>query len=158
MMDAAHNVIHTPDSPPIFAGAFRHAVDNKNRVTIPSRWRRGEADEFFLTVHQSRRFLVAFPPGEFEKAGRDISNNTAFPPVQRREFLRLFSSSAQHCVMDRQGRLVLPVDLCKVAGLSTEVVLLGNMTRFEVWPPDAWDSDKTRAEQGFASIADSIGL
>ena len=41
-------------SPPqfrIFAGTVRHALDEKNRVTIPSRWRDEEIDEFYAIVN-----------------------------------------------------------------------------------------------------------
>ena len=31
-----------------YAGEFRHAIDEKNRITIPSRWRRKNAEEFIL--------------------------------------------------------------------------------------------------------------
>ena len=31
-----------------YAGEFRHSIDEKNRITIPSRWRRDGAEEFVI--------------------------------------------------------------------------------------------------------------
>jgi len=158
MPTAAHEVIHNPDSPMIFAGEFRHAIDPKNRVTIPARWRRGEADEFFLVLSQSKTHLVAFPPAEFENVGREIQEKSQFSEAQRRVFLRQFYAKAQHCVMDRQGRLVLPPEFSKAAGIKGETVLVGNMTRFEFWNAAAWDAECQETSPTYDAMAASFGL
>lgn len=158
MSTAAAKDIHISDSPKIFAGEFRHAIDPKNRVTIPSRWRRGDADEFFLVLSQGQTHLVAFPPAEFESVGRDIMAKSQFSEAQRRVFVRQFYAKAQHCVMDKQGRLVLPVELTKSAGIQGETVLVGNMTRFEFWNPKAWNAECQETGATYEAMAASFGL
>ena len=51
-----------PKALPIFSGEFRHALDDKNRITIPSRWRQGESDEFFVVPNPAKPCLTAMPP------------------------------------------------------------------------------------------------
>src|SRR5947208_3611689 len=51
-------------SPPqhFYAGEFRHSIDEKNRITVPSRWRRNEAEEFILLPEATHLFLLVMSP------------------------------------------------------------------------------------------------
>src|SRR6184192_3165018 len=50
-----------------YAGEFRHALDEKNRITIPSRWRRKSAEEFILLPDSQNQFLLVMSPEEFAR-------------------------------------------------------------------------------------------
>jgi DNA-binding transcriptional regulator/RsmH inhibitor MraZ len=70
---------------PVYTGEFRHTMDAKHRLTIPSRWRRaaGVKDEFYLMPSPSNDYISALPPAEVDKmihtfkAPIDQSNATA---------------------------------------------------------------------------------
>src|SRR5437773_9058522 len=127
-----------PTAQPIFAGEFRHAMDAKNRVTIPSRWRRGEVEEFFAIPNLKGGFMMVMPPAEFTRLAEKVEQDQNLKPEDRRRFMRQFSSKAQHVVGDKQGRIVLPDEQCKLLNLRDEVVLVGNYSRFEIWVPEIW--------------------
>src|SRR6266581_4233401 len=57
------------DSQPerLYAGEFRHSIDDKNRITIPSRWRHGRPEEFILLPEATHQFLIVMSPKEFAK-------------------------------------------------------------------------------------------
>ena len=57
------------DSQPerFYAGEFRHSIDQKNRITIPSRWRRDRPEEFILLPEATHQFLLVMLPMEFAK-------------------------------------------------------------------------------------------
>jgi len=105
------------DSPPerFYAGEFRHAIDEKNRITIPSRWRRDKSE-------------------------------------------RHLHSRAQHASADRQGRLVLPEELCRKIGLKDEVALVGNRGRFEIWNLQRWKRAHEEETSTYQHVANVIGL
>ena len=50
-----------------YAGNYRHSIDEKNRLTIPSRWRRGEAEEFIMLPDPRGQFLLVMSPEEFTR-------------------------------------------------------------------------------------------
>src|SRR5206468_10474817 len=106
------------DSPPerFYAGEFRHSVDEKNRITIPSRWRRDKAEEFILLPEATHQFLLVMSPGEFARMGSAAETNQAVAARDRRIFLRHLHSRAQHAGAALQGRLVLPEELCRKLG------------------------------------------
>src|SRR3954452_21573322 len=121
-----------------YAGNFRHSIDEKNRLTIPSRWRKGEPEEFIILPDPRGQFLLVMAPEEFSRMTTALENNSSITPDQRRIASRHLHAQAQHGAADKQGRLVLPEDLCKQLGLKGEVTLVGGRGRFEIWNVDKW--------------------
>lgn len=76
----------------------------------------------------------------------------------RRVFLRHLHSRAQHGSADRQGRLVLPEDLCKQVGLKGEVALVGGSGRFEIWNLQRWKKAHQDDTATYQHVANVIGL
>ena len=150
------------DSPqieqPLFTGEFRHAMDAKNRVTIPSRWRRGEIDEFFSIPNLEGRFLMVMPPREFKRLAEKVEHDESLAPAERRRFIRQFSSRAQHVTSDKQGRIVLPDEQCKPLDLRSEVVLVGNYSRFEIWSPEVWQKTTEEDAPTFSYLLGRVGI
>ena len=148
-----------PSSHQAYAGTFRHSLDSKHRVTVPARWRvEGEEAQFYLMPSPDGAFLYALPPAEFQKVYETINTDPRIPAPDRRRFARHFFSQAQHCVVDRQGRLLLPDEFCRQAGLETELVLVGTFDRFEIWNPARWDRTVTSETTTFQQVASLIGL
>ena len=94
-----------------YAGEFRHLIDDKNRVTIPARWRRGQSEEFILLPEATHQFLLVMSPEEFARMSSAAESDTTVSARDRRVFLRQLHSRAQHGAADRQGRLVLADEL-----------------------------------------------
>ena len=143
---------------PIFSGRYDHALDNKNRITIPSRWRKTETDEFFIMPDQTGTFLMVMPPDEFEQVSIEVSAKQDVLPQDKRIFIREFYSNAQHCVADKHGRLLLPEEYCKQVALKGDVVLLGTFRRFEIWNPARRTEAAAKGKATFEKIANEVGL
>ena len=143
---------------PIFAGEFRHAMDAKNRVTIPSRWRTSDVDEFFAIPNLEAGFLMVMPPSEFKRVAEKVENDESLLRAARRRFIRQFSSKAQHLTTDKQGRMVLPEEQCKLLKLQREVVLVGNYSRFEIWNSDNWRKTTESDAPGFSHVLERAGI
>src|SRR5438046_8727531 len=91
-----------------YAGEFRHALDEKNRITIPSRWRRKSAEEFILLPDSQNQFLLVMSPEEFARMSEAAESNASVAARERRVFLRQLHSRAPHALAAKQGRPVLP--------------------------------------------------
>ncbi len=146
----------TSNHPP-FSGTYRHAMDAKHRVTIPSAWRHGEQDQFYLMPSPTNNYLYALPPSEFQKVNEKLNSDPRISASDRRQFARYYFSRALHCVIDRQGRLLLPDEFCRLAGLITDVLLVGPFDRFEVWAPDRWEHAVVDESSTFQQVASLIG-
>lgn len=149
----------TPSSAQTFyAGEFRHSIDEKNRITIPSRWRRDGAEEFVILPEANDQFLLVMPPEEFSRMSAAIENDGNVSPRDRRVFFRQLHARAQHGAADRQGRLVLPEELCQRAGLKGEVALVGGRGRFEIWNLGRWKRAHQDETPTYQHVANVVGL
>jgi MraZ protein len=146
-----------PPTPPFYAGEFRHAIDEKNRITIPARWRRDRTEEFIILPEANHQFLMVMAPEEFSRMS-DAADTTQISARDRRVFFRQLHARAEHGVSDRQGRLVLPEDLCKKLSLKGEVALVGGRGRFEIWNLTRWKQANTDETTTYQHVANVLGL
>jgi len=155
-------MIPAQNSTPVFSGEFCHALDVKNRLTIPARWRVSEADEFHLIADRSGQFVKVIPPEQFRAVGDKLASNPAITPKDRKMFVHLFFSKAMHVVLDKQGRMVVPEELIKElaknARLQGDVMLVGAYDTFELWTPALWSATREAELSTFERVADLIGL
>ncbi len=141
-----------------FAGEFRHSIDEKHRITIPSRWRRDEGEEFIILPEPQHQFLLVMSQDEFASMSAKAEDNSAISARDRRIFLRHLHSRAEHGTADRQGRLVLPEDMCRQLGLKGEVALVGGRGRFEIWNLQKWKRANEEETATYQHVANVIGL
>lgn len=121
----------------MFIGEYKHTIDNKNRVTIPSKYREGLGDVFMLTKGLDN-CLSIYPYSEwtiFEQKLKSLplTNQNA------RRFTRFFLSGAVECNIDKQGRILLTPSLKSYAELVKDVYFIGMGDRIEIWSSAEWD-------------------
>jgi DNA-binding transcriptional regulator/RsmH inhibitor MraZ len=76
-----------------YAGQFLHAIDEKNRITIPSRWRRKGAEEFILLPDSQNQFLLVMASEEFARMSAVAENNDNVAARERRVWIERRSRS-----------------------------------------------------------------
>ena len=141
-----------------YAGEFRHSIDEKNRITIPSRWRRGDAEDFIILPEPQNQFLLVMSQEEFARMGVAAQSDSTVSQRERRVFSRQLHSRAQHGSADKQGRLVLSEDVCRQLELKGEVALVGGHGRFEIWNLRKWKRSQEEETSTYQRVADVIGL
>lgn len=123
------------------AGIFRHFLDDKNRVTIPSAWRSlYEKDATFLAIPNPAGYVTVLPPLEADKL-YDKFAAVPLSDAEAQDDLAAFMASTQSFTFDGQGRIALNESLSAHAGLAGpkgEVVLVGSSNKFNLYSPDRW--------------------
>lgn len=142
----------------IFAGTVRHALDAKNRVTIPSRWRQEGIDEFYAIADPRKPVVMLLLAEELRRMKSEVDSVTDMPVSEKRAFTRQLFAQANPCSVDKQGRLVLPQEFCDCLKLEAEVVLAGAGTRIEVHHPEEWEDTCKVDNDAFIKGAHSLGL
>ena len=89
-----------------------------------------------LVLCAMKPFLVVFPQKEWAENEEKLSSLNAFD-IKDRTRLREFYSRATDCEV-KSGKILLPLNLRKVAGLKKEAVLVGMSKTFEIWSPEKW--------------------
>ncbi|MBN1890471.1 MAG: hypothetical protein JW850_20930 [Thermoflexales bacterium] len=76
-----------------------------------------------------------------------------------REFARHVFGQAHAVSFDdgslsKEGKLVLPEHLCRMAGIDGELVWVGLLDHFELWSPERWQAQLSRVSlSGMADLA-----
>ena len=87
----------------LFVGEYKHTIDEKNRIFIPSRLR-SELGERFMVTKGFDRCLFVFPMPKWEAFAAKIA---ALPMVKNRRERLYFFSNAAECTLDAQGRVTV---------------------------------------------------
>ena len=116
-------------------GEYRHTIDGKGRLFIPSKLREELGDTVYLTKGFDN--CVAVYSCENWK---EIENRLReWPATKARGLQRSLCSKARPCDIDSQGRIVVPQQLREYANLQNDAVILGVTSRAEIWNAEAWD-------------------
>jgi MraZ protein len=118
-------------------GEHEHALDDKNRVTLPAKFRQAFADGVFVARGIDPCLLVFPPDGWNRFVDEQLAGLNPFSR-EARQMSRLLFSGATETELDRQGRMVVPTPLLEHARLEREVVVAGVRDHLELWQPAAW--------------------
>ncbi len=117
-------------------GEYRHNMDAKGRVTIPSKFREDLGDKFYVSKGLDGCIFV-LSSEQWQKLVEKVSS---VPMAQGKAIQRHFFSGASEVEPDKQGRILLPQNLRDHAGLTKDVTVIGAATRAEIWDSARWDS------------------
>jgi len=130
----------------MFAGSFECRMDRQGRVAIPSAFRRkieDAGDAFVLTFFDDA--IAGYPRAAWASLENQVLSLPAFSK-KARALSRVLASRAHESRLDGQGRILVPPALRKLAALDRDVVIIGAMDRFEIWPAEKWASFALEAE------------
>lgn len=114
-------------------GEYRHSLDNKGRLFIPSKLRDELGEIFFVTISMDH-CLCAYSEPNWQQLSDKVS---AMPYIKQRRMRPLFAHAAR-CELDAQGRVLLPQSLRDYAGLEKNVTVVGCNNHAELWDSECW--------------------
>ncbi len=129
-------------------GEHDHTIDDKNRLTLPAKFRKAFSDGIVLTRGMDG-CLYGYARRDWERLVR--SRLATLDPLSKesRQMQRFFFSSAWEGELDKQGRVVVPGSLAEHAGLDRDVVVAGVNDHVEIWDRGQW-RDQLREVEGSA--------
>lgn len=135
----------------MFLGEYRHSIDNKDRLTVPVRYRE-LLDEGAYIVRGFDRNLMVLTSKAFEAISNRINQMSVTDPLAR-SLRRLIIGSASRVDIDKAGRILIPDFLCQKAGISNEgeAVLVGQGTYFEIWSSEEWQLQQQTLDEAEAN-------
>jgi MraZ protein len=132
----------------VFKGTFDYKIDAKGRLPVPAPFRRQleERRHPAVVVTLLDQCLAVYAPPEWAKLESQLLDLPPFE-AKTRGLMRRMASQAAECVLDQQGRILIPPALRKTAGLQRDVTIVGVLERFEVWRPEAWGAFLQESER-----------
>ncbi|MBX9039769.1 division/cell wall cluster transcriptional repressor MraZ [Enterococcus durans] len=135
-------------------GEYRHNIDTKGRMIVPSKLREELGEEFVLTRGLDG-CLFGYPMSEWQNLESKL-NEMPLAKKDARTFVRFFYSAATECELDKQGRINIPSTLRNYAALTKECVVIGVSNRIEIWDEERWQEFSKVAEENFDEIAENM--
>ncbi len=135
----------------MFLGEYRHSIDNKDRLTVPVRYRE-LMDEGAYILRGFDRNLMVLTTKAFEAASHRLDQMSLTDPLAR-DLRRLIFGSASRLEIDKVGRILIPDFLCQKVGLTCDhdAVLVGQGSYFEVWSTDEWAHQQKALDEAEAN-------
>jgi MraZ protein len=123
---------------PFYTGSFRHTLDDKNRLTIPSAWRAAHAEGDTFLIVPLDGFLSVLPPVEAQKLYERVAEK-ALSDSEAQEVAADFFAKTLAFSFDKSGRVTLTPELLAHAGIAKDAVLVGSLNKFNLYSPSHWD-------------------
>ncbi len=110
----------------LFRGHYRHTIDTKGRLSIPSRFREalaaGWGDK--LVIVPNSKALDVYPLRSWEDLEAKVAALPSLDP-DARDFRYSYLSLGQDVILDPQGRIQI-------------LLIIGMQKAFEVWDVERW--------------------
>jgi len=121
-----------------YVGKHQRSLDAKNRLTIPSKWRfEGDTDDVYLALPDPSGCIVVMPPAQVDKLYEDVESRKLSDEDAQGLLDKLMSQAASFGC-DKQGRIHIPEELLRHAGIEREAIVVGRLVNFRIWSPDRW--------------------
>lgn len=138
----------------MFLGRHSHTVDAKGRMAIPAKFR----EPLGLRAVVTRGIdpcLALYPMPAWDQLAGQV-NALSIADADARAFKRLVFGEAADVDLDAQGRILLPPELRRYAGIEREVFVVGVNTSLEIWDAARWEALNAAAEDEGADIAQRL--
>lgn len=142
----------------MFLGQYQHTIDSKGRLSIPGKYRDvlvQRASAVLVVTKDPEQCLAILPLDEWKQRAAKIQ---AIPTsVQAvRDYKRFLFSEAIDCALDGQGRILIPPELRRYAGLDRDVILVGVERHMEAWSLARWGAKSEQVARDLPKIVDVI--
>lgn len=123
----------------MFTGTFEHQLDDKNRLRIPSKFKKeltGEHGEKGYSFFRGKNGCICVM--ENEALNELLAPLAAEGLSSSSRIVKALFGSVHQAEEDSQGRVVLPMPLRKMAAIQKDIVTLGVGDRIEIWAAERY--------------------
>lgn len=136
-------------------GEYTHAIDDKNRLSLPAKFRKIMGKKVYITPGLDSCLFV-FTPKEWEKIEAKLSE-ASMGQSDSRSFSRHMFAGASEAEVDSIGRILVPDFLREKANLKNKCVIIGVSSRVEIWNERTWSEYKKVVEKQADTLAEKLG-
>jgi MraZ protein len=138
-------------------GEFRHTIDDKNRLSLPSKFRKEMGKNVVVTPGLDSCLFI-FTMKQWEKiSGRLSAGESSILQADNRGFNRFLLGGAVEVEVDAVGRMLLPEHIRERAKLKSKVVFIGVGDRAELWDESVWGAYRADIERKADTLAEKLG-
>lgn len=138
----------------MFLGEYLHTLDPKNRISLPSKFRKA-LGRVVVVTRGLDRCLNVYSRKVWEKEA-EIYAKDVHGSAARRGLARLFLAGSSEVEVDSIGRVLIPEHLRSFASIGGKAVIAGVADRVEIWEEKAWKTYSAEIERNANAFADAV--
>ena len=147
-----------------FTGEYINSLDQKNRLSVPVKYRKSLKpinDKTFVICKGFDKNLLLYPIEEWKIVEEQLSSLSSINN-KNRDFIRKITRHANYVRYDSQGRIALPDLLINYANISKEVLVIGVVKKIELWDQSTLNNYEKQknflSDEDFEDLADKINF
>ncbi|AGR41475.1 division/cell wall cluster transcriptional repressor MraZ [Spiroplasma taiwanense] len=137
-------------------GSFEHNLDNKLRVTIPSKLRNKLGELIYVTRSIDGQCLELRTPEVFKKWYEELQSQNKLLSSTR-TIVRTIFSNTDELSIDNSGRIKLPSNLLEEVGISKTVQITGAGEWIEIWDKEKHQAYNKLIKNQLVDAAEILG-
>ncbi|OGI62477.1 division/cell wall cluster transcriptional repressor MraZ [Candidatus Nomurabacteria bacterium RIFCSPHIGHO2_01_FULL_40_12] len=140
-------------------GEYIHTIDEKNRMSLPVKFRKEMGKRIIITPGLDSCLFV-FTIKEWAKVSKKLGSSEgelSFLKSNQRTFNRNMFGQAVDVEVDSIGRILIPDFLKERAKLKNTGAIIGVEDRLEIWNDKIWLEYKKNAEKQAEGLAEKLG-
>jgi len=137
-----------------FLGSFQHQLDEKGRLSLPAQFRREATEQRFVLVQAYPPALALYPESEWLEVEERMQGLMRDPTA--RLWVLSVMQNAVEVTPDAQGRILIPTALRTAADLDGQALLVGAISKVEIWNPAKFEEAVQGASPDFGKFSAEI--
>ena len=134
----------------LFLSSYENRLDTKGRISVPASFRASVNNEKFAGVVLFRSFtnncIEGMSMSRMEQMAAATDKMGLFDS-ELDDLTAMLFADARQLAFDVTGRIVIPADLLKHAGITDRAVFVGRGNSFQIWNPDAFHNVQEKSLQ-----------
>lgn len=126
----------------LLAGRHNVTLDDKKRMALPAKLRRGVIEEcgsqLIVTRHHQQDCLLIYTPQNWAKVSEQFEQ-VGFADQAAQDVQFFLIGHMEELKVDKQGRTLIPQLLREDVGLDSEIVLIGLGMNMQVWSKENFE-------------------
>jgi MraZ protein len=140
----------------MFIGEYKHTLDDKNRLSLPAKFRTAFGKKIIITRGLDR-CLSVYPIKEWNVFTKKMSE-LSFGQSDSRAFGRFILGGAVEVELDKSGRILIPDFLSSFSGINPgRVIVTGAGNRVELWDEQTWIDYAHKIGSQVDQLAEKLG-
>ncbi len=131
---------------------YMHQLDAKNRMRIPAKLREELGNNYYITVG-SGGCLYVYSENEMQEVKATLNNINRYRESQLKA-ARFILYNTWQAEEDKQGRILLPENLRKLAKIEKNIVVFKGPNCIEIWSEEVWNDYFN--DVNFSELADAL--
>ena len=138
----------------MFLGEYFHTFDTKNRISVPSKFRK-DLGRVVVVTRGLDHCLYVYSKKAWDKEAQTYATD-ANGSSARRGLARLFLAGSFLAEGDSSGRVLVPENLKSFASIKEKAVIAGVANRVEIWEENAWKKYTADIERDADAFAEKV--